>query len=324
MLGLDKKDFNLLLIVACLTMLAPFILNPFPEGSGLAQFNAGYPDLMQRFVIFGIFAIGFNILFGLTGYLSFGHAAFLGVGSYAAIWMMKLLTTNVIPAMIMAVVIAGVFALVVGYVSLRRSGIYFSILTLAFAQMSFAMAYSVLTPITGGETGLQLKLADARILDGALQGRVFHRIVAIIAGALAAYYGADTIAYEISLNLDWSEKQIAVASFAIVFFVVVITVHMLARVLEQALKLVALGLANKIAGAVFGLAKNALILTFIIFGMKGFGKGLLPENATDKCVVYPVVESIAPLILPYWEDFYETTDLERLEEKVKENIEKTK
>ncbi len=48
----------------------------------MAQFNAGYPDLMQRFAIFGIFAIGFNILFGLTGYLSFGHAAFLGVGSY--------------------------------------------------------------------------------------------------------------------------------------------------------------------------------------------------------------------------------------------------
>ena len=44
----------------------------------MAQFNAGYPDLMQRFVIFGIFAMGFNILFGLTGYLSFGHAAFLG------------------------------------------------------------------------------------------------------------------------------------------------------------------------------------------------------------------------------------------------------
>ncbi|MCW1954598.1 branched-chain amino acid ABC transporter permease [uncultured Lentibacter sp.] len=168
MLGLTKKDYNLLLIVACLTMLAPFILNPFPEGSGLAQFNAGYPDLMQRFVIFGIFAIGFNILFGLTGYLSFGHAAFLGVGSYAAIWMMKLLTTNVIPAMILAVAIAGAFALLVGYVSLRRSGIYFSILTLAFAQMSYALAYSVLTPITGGETGLQLKLDDARILDGAL------------------------------------------------------------------------------------------------------------------------------------------------------------
>ena len=77
MLGLDKKDFRLLLIVAGLVVLAPVLLNPFPEGSAMAQFNAGYPDLMQRFVIFGIFAIGFNILFGLTGYLSFGHAAFL-------------------------------------------------------------------------------------------------------------------------------------------------------------------------------------------------------------------------------------------------------
>jgi ABC-type branched-subunit amino acid transport system permease subunit len=48
----------------------------------------------------------------------------------------------------------------VGYISLRRSGIYFSILTLAFAQMSYALAYSVLTPITGGETGLQIKPTD--------------------------------------------------------------------------------------------------------------------------------------------------------------------
>jgi len=165
MLGLNTKDARLLIIVIGLTMLAPFILNPFPEGSEMAQFNAGYPDLMQRFVIFGIFAIGFNILFGLTGYLSFGHAAFLGVGSYAAIWMMKLLTMNVIPAIIMAVVFAGLFSLLVGWISLRRSGIYFSILTLAFAQMSYALAYSVLTPITGGETGLQAKISDPRILD---------------------------------------------------------------------------------------------------------------------------------------------------------------
>ena len=169
MFGLDKKDTMLLLLVAALTALAPFLLNPFPEGSALAQFNAGYPDLMQRFVIFGIFAIGFNILFGLTGYLSFGHAAFLGVGSYAAVWMFKLLSMNVLPAIVLAVVMSGLFALLIGYVSLRRSGIYFSILTLAFAQMMFALAYSVLTPITGGETGLQLALDDPRILDGGVE-----------------------------------------------------------------------------------------------------------------------------------------------------------
>ena len=172
MLGLNKKDTSLLIVVAILTMLAPFILNPFPEGSELAQFNAGYPDLMQRFVIFGIFAIGFNILFGLTGYLSFGHAAFLGVGSYAAIWMMKLLTLNVIPAIFMAIIFAGLFALLVGFISLRRSGIYFSILTLAFAQMSYALAYSVLTPLTGGETGLQIKNTDTPLLSNLEPGEI--------------------------------------------------------------------------------------------------------------------------------------------------------
>ncbi|SFQ97606.1 branched-chain amino acid ABC transporter permease [Poseidonocella sedimentorum] len=167
MFGLNPKDARLLIIVAIMVVAAPVLLNPFPEGSNLAQFNAGYPDLMQRFVIFGIFAIGFNILFGLTGYLSFGHAAFLGIGSYAAIWMMKLLTMNIIPGIIVSVIVAGVFSLAVGWISLRRSGIYFSILTLAFAQMCYSLAYSVLTPITGGETGLQPKVNDPRILDAA-------------------------------------------------------------------------------------------------------------------------------------------------------------
>ena len=174
MLKLNKRDTILFVIVTAMVLLAPFILNPFPQGSSMAQmFNAGYPDLMQRFVIFGILVIGFNILFGLTGYLSFGHAAFLGIGSYAAVWMFKLLSMNIIPAIILSMIVAGIFSLAIGYVSLRRSGIYFSILTLAFAQMSYNLAYSVLgNPssnynLTNGETGLQLALNDPRILDGA-------------------------------------------------------------------------------------------------------------------------------------------------------------
>ena len=147
MLGLNRKDTAILLVVAA-----------------LAFFNAGYPDLMQRFVIFGIFAIGFNILFGLTGYLSFGHAAFLGVGSYAAVWMFKLLNYNVVPAILLSIVVAGLFSVVIGWISLRRSGIYFSILTLAFAEMSYRLAYSVLTPLTNGETGLQVYTDDPQVL----------------------------------------------------------------------------------------------------------------------------------------------------------------
>lgn len=152
----SRNDRILLAGFAAVVLLLPVILQPV---------GAAYPALMQKFCIYGLFAIGFNILFGLTGYLSFGHAAFLGVGSYAAVWSFKLFTMNVMPAIIMAVVFAALFSLVIGYVSLRRSGIYFSILTLAFAQMSYNLAYSVLTPITNGETGLQLSLQDPRIVD---------------------------------------------------------------------------------------------------------------------------------------------------------------
>jgi len=150
------NDALLLLIFSAVILALPLWSEPF---------GANYPDLLQKFAIYGIFAIGFNILFGLTGYLSFGHAAFLGVGSYAAVWSFKLLTMNAIPAVIFGVIFSGLLALIIGFLSLRRSGIYFSILTLAFAQMSYNLAYSVLTPITNGETGLQLARADPRIID---------------------------------------------------------------------------------------------------------------------------------------------------------------
>lgn len=152
-----SKDLALLGIFTAAVLTMPIWLAPI---------GAGYPDLLQKFAIYGLFAVGFNILFGLTGYLSFGHAAFLGVGSYTAVWSFKLLGMNPIPAVIFATVFAGVFALLIGYVSLRRSGIYFSILTLAFAQMSYNLAYSVLTPITNGETGLRVLQSDPRLFDG--------------------------------------------------------------------------------------------------------------------------------------------------------------
>ncbi len=203
MLGLNKKDTSLLIIVGLLTLLAPFILNPFPEGSAMAQFNAGYPDLMQRFVIFGIFAIGFNILFGLTGYLSFGHAAFLGVGSYSAVWMFKLLSYNIIPAIALSVVVAGLFSLLIGFVSLRRSGIYFSILTLAFAQMSFALAYSVLSNpkfnLTNGETGLQVYADDPQILQGANSPDLPH----LFGLPMRATYTMDVGAWSFDFNAGY-------------------------------------------------------------------------------------------------------------------------
>ncbi len=154
-----RSDLTLFLGFTLVVLAMPIWLQPF---------GAAYPDLMQKFAIFGLFAIGFNILFGQTGYLSFGHAAFIGVGSYATVWIFKLMTMNVIPAIIFGTLVAGIFSLVIGFICLRRTGIYFSILTLALAQMSYNLAYSVLTPITQGETGLQLSTKDMRLLDGAV------------------------------------------------------------------------------------------------------------------------------------------------------------
>jgi ABC-type branched-subunit amino acid transport system permease subunit len=163
----QPKDLILLLCFAVVVLLAPILFAPI---------GAGYPDLLQKFAIFGIFALGFNILFGLTGYLSFGNAAFLGVGSYSAVWTFKLLSMNPLPAIIFATLVGGLFSALIGFISLRRTGIYFSILTLAFAQMSYNLAYSVLTPITNGETGLQLVQSDPRVLDVAF-GRDYGAVL---------------------------------------------------------------------------------------------------------------------------------------------------
>ena len=75
-MNIESNENKVMLIFSAIVLLMPIWLIPF---------GASYPDLLQKFAIFGIFAIGFNILFGLTGYLSFGHAAFLGIGSYTAV-----------------------------------------------------------------------------------------------------------------------------------------------------------------------------------------------------------------------------------------------
>jgi len=183
MFSLSRRDLVMLLAFAAVVLTMPLWLAPL---------GAAYPGLLQKFAIYAIFAIGFNILFGLTGYLSFGHAAFLGVGSYTTVWSFKLLSMDVLPAMVFAIIVSGLFALVIGYFSLRRTGIYFSILTLAFAQMSYSLAYSVLTPITNGETGLLLARDDPRWLDtlfGAQAGAAGLPQPTLLGGSVTGYAG---------------------------------------------------------------------------------------------------------------------------------------
>ena len=114
----------------------------------------GYPELATRILIFGILVLGFDILVGLTGYLSFGHAAFWGVGAYVCGYVLLHYTQNVLVAMLVGVVVVTLIALLLGVITLRRHGIYFAILTLAFAEMFYYLALTPLQTWTGGDNGL--------------------------------------------------------------------------------------------------------------------------------------------------------------------------
>ena len=115
----------------------------------------GYQVLADHIVIWAIFALGFDILLGFTGYLSFGHAAFFGAAAYVAGLSFQLVSSDIIPAMLITGAVLVVLALFLGYLTLKRSGIYFSILTLAFGEMIHALVKSsALQQWTGGDNGL--------------------------------------------------------------------------------------------------------------------------------------------------------------------------
>ena len=131
--------------------LFPYLLVRAPVISELLQ---GYQKLASLILVWGIFAIGFDLLLGRTGLLSFGHAAIWGAGAYAAGWLSANVVQSPLVIVGVAVLFAVVLSVVLGVLSLRRGGIYFAILTLAFAQMIYYMASAPLAFITGGDNGL--------------------------------------------------------------------------------------------------------------------------------------------------------------------------
>ncbi|HZJ53488.1 MAG TPA: branched-chain amino acid ABC transporter permease [Myxococcaceae bacterium] len=132
-----------ILALAVLLAAAPLLIVPL----------GGYHALLSEMVIFAVFAIGFNLLLGYTGILSFGHAAYFGLAGYT---MGLLLIHSALPlwaAMLAGVVVAGMAAVIIGLLIIRKAGIYFAMLTIAFGQMFFFVAMRWKS-LTGGEDGL--------------------------------------------------------------------------------------------------------------------------------------------------------------------------
>jgi branched-chain amino acid transport system permease protein len=113
----------------------------------------GYPVFLMKLLCFGLFACAFNLLIGYTGLLSFGHAAFFGGAGYVAGHALTALGLPFEAGILLGVLAAGIIGLVMGLLAIRRQGIYFSMITLALAQMVYFGALRA--PFTHGEDGLQ-------------------------------------------------------------------------------------------------------------------------------------------------------------------------
>ncbi len=140
-----QQRYGVLLIAALILIVAPFVA-PF--------FGAG-PDLLSRVLIWGLFGLGFDLLFGYTGLLSFGQAAFYGTGSFITAYLLTTgILDNMLIALFLSVIGASILGLGIGYLTLRRSGIYFAMSTLAFAEMIYFLEFGPLRDWTGGENGI--------------------------------------------------------------------------------------------------------------------------------------------------------------------------
>jgi len=133
------------LLTAIGLIIAPFILGPLGAS----------PDTVNRVLVWGLFGLGFDLLFGFTGLLSFGQSAFFGTGGMVAAY---LLTRMGFPSVVLALLIGMVVAAAVGYfiglIALRRTGIYFAMITVAIAEVFYFVEFNPLAAWTGGENGL--------------------------------------------------------------------------------------------------------------------------------------------------------------------------
>ena len=141
----NRRPFLVEGLTALGLIVAPYVLPPL----GFA------PNTVNQIVVWGLFGIGFDILFGFTGLLSFGQSAFYGTGGFVAAY---LLTQDIIQSVPLALVIGTLAAMIVGVLvgmlALRRTGIYFAMITVAIAEMFYFLENSPLSEWTGGENGI--------------------------------------------------------------------------------------------------------------------------------------------------------------------------
>src|SRR5437870_6267708 len=140
-----------LLVVLALFTGLPFILTLL-SGADASKFWQG---LLVQVFIYAIYALSYDLLFGYTGVLSFGHAMFFGTGAYAAGIALKFMHADLLTTTALVSVLVVAQALLIGALALRVKGVYFAMVTLAFAQLFFILVQATdFRQWTGAEDGL--------------------------------------------------------------------------------------------------------------------------------------------------------------------------
>ena len=131
-------------IAICLMLLfAPFWMNAI----------GGYTELATRIVVMGLAAMSLNFLLGFTGVLSFGHAAYFGLGAYGTAMAIKYWGVGSIPAIVLGMIVATIAAMIIGALIIKLRGVYFAMVTIAFGQVFYFIAFRW-NAVTGGDDGL--------------------------------------------------------------------------------------------------------------------------------------------------------------------------
>ena len=176
MLNLESKIQNLKLLGLAALLVFPFVAPTYPR------------SLMIEVLIFAIFAMSLDLLMGYTGLVSFGHAAFFGLGGYVAAYSSQHLSANLLVELPLLIAVTGAVAFAIGFFALRTSGIYFLMLTLAFAQMLFSLAIKW-SAVTGGSDGMPVERPYLGVGDAALRfGADFNFYYLTLALFLGAWW----------------------------------------------------------------------------------------------------------------------------------------
>jgi branched-chain amino acid transport system permease protein len=138
MFGFTRAQATGFVLMVALIILAPAVL---------------YPVFLMKVLCFALFACAFNLLIGYVGLLSFGHAAYFGMGCYVAAWAAKTWGLSAELSILAAGLTGAALGMLFGWLAIRRAGIYFAMITLALAQMVYF--FCLQAPFTGGEDGIQ-------------------------------------------------------------------------------------------------------------------------------------------------------------------------